>query len=303
MDTVPKPYDALPAFKGFMPLPTASQTIPDVWLSDRELLCWSPGGTKLMKSFGRVLYDFLSLKDTRGVLEFAEKYGPLYLCAEHEWPVMHRIDRVLCKPSFEKSAGGLVLSEPASAYLRWSRMANALHEAGYKARNGKPITADEWVRVGVRGSFAARPTPVGSKSDPPSPRPLPTHGMEAQRMVAAMVNFWLTIGDPRPRLALRADGPFEIQFESGDRSFTGVPKDLELAAAQLGCGGLIFAALAMQLASAVSGGVGFATCSNCGAFYVPNRTPAAGRRQFCLQCGPRAAWRLSKREARRKRGE
>lgn len=302
MDKELQPHGVSLVFESFIPFPAAPQTIPEVWLSGRgdELLCWRPGGTKLIASFGRLLYDFLNLKDAKGVLQFAEKYGPLYLCEAHERPVMHLIGRALCKPRIQKYAGELELSEPVSAYIKYSRWAGALLKAGDKARTGKPISADEWAKAGLGGSFTVRVTRAGSKSDPPSPLPFPTHGIEAKRMVAGMVNFWLTMGDPRPRLALRADSLFEVQFESGDHTISGVPKELERAAAQLGYGGLIFAALAMQLVSAVSGGVGLATCSSCGVFFVPKRTPAANRRQFCPQCGQRAAWRLSKQAARRK---
>jgi hypothetical protein len=290
---------ALRALEGFMPFPAAPQVIPDVRLSRREFLCWRPGGTKPIASFERLLHDFVDLTDARGVLEFTMKYGPLYLCSEHKRPVMHRLDRVLCPPHFKSGVNDLELSEPVAAYLGFSRMARALLGVADKATSGKTITADEWIKCGLAGSYTAHAVRAGGTSNAPSRLPFPTHGFEAKRMVEGLVNMWLMWGDPRPRVALRADGRFEAQFVSGNQTISGVPKELEPAAAQL-ANGLLFAALAMQLVSAVSGGLGLATCSNCGVFYVPKRAPAQSRRHFCPKCGPRAAWRLSKQTARRK---
>jgi hypothetical protein len=283
-----------------MPFPAAPPVIPDVELSaERALICWRPGGLRQGASFQRLLPDFVNLSDDSDVLAFAEKYGPLYLCCKHNRPVMHRHDRVLCPQGFQNKDGRLILSEPVAAYLQLSRRARALIGAADKVRGGEPITADEWEKAGLGEGWTVTLGAKGNSS--PSRLPLPTHGVEAGRLVGGLVNLWLTWGDPRPRLALRGDGRFELQFVGGDQTISGVPKGLELAAAQLGSGGLLFGAIAVQIASAVGGGSGLATCSNCGVFYAPNPAPVLGRHCFCLNCGPRAAWRLSKRKARHRK--
>jgi hypothetical protein len=98
-------------------------------------------------------------------------------------------------------------------------------------------------------------------------------------------------------LALKDNQRFELLFTSGDAAVN-APRKLESVAWQIKAGGILWAGLALQLASAISGGAGLSTCSACGALFPPRRVPAEKRNRFCAQCGTRAAWRLAKRKQR-----
>jgi hypothetical protein len=276
----------------FPDFPFSQCVIPEVRLLDGELF-WTPGGTKLIAGFDRLLFDFAALEGEKGVLQFAQKYGPLYLCEKHNWPVMHQANRVPCPPRFRMQGGELVLSEPAKAYLEGSRRVRELLKVAEKANSGKPITAIALAQAGLmhRGTIDA-PTSAGT------PAPEVFVGFESKHLVMGLVNVWLKQGDPRPHLALRRDGRFELQFVSGDQSYnaSSLPKQLEAAIPQFLTSGLLFAALAMQIASHVSGGMGLTVCDGCGGFYVPKRTPIQGRKHFCSRCGKSTAQRLWKRE-------
>ncbi len=98
--------------------------------------------------------------------------------------------------------------------------------------------------------------------------------------VAVIVNEWLGWGNVRP--------VFEWPI---DRS-----PDVKLG------GGALFRALAVQLMLSISRTDGLAICSACGIPYVPSRRPPQGRRNYCHECGIRAARRDASREYRRRRG-
>jgi hypothetical protein len=51
--------------------------------------------------------------------------------------------------------------------------------------------------------------------------------------------------------------------------------------------GSLFAALALDVASALPGGGGFAFCSSCGTPFTPTRRPVATRRRYCPDCRSR----------------
>jgi hypothetical protein len=268
-----------------LPFPAAFRVVPDVELSGKNVR-WRPGGTKpLPAPDGRLLLNFFDLKDVDGVLRFAQTYGPLYLCEKHKLPVMHNRP-TLCPPLFRAQAEELIIFEPVDAVLWYSQQARRLYALAELANAGLPISVAKWAEANVAGPYT-------------TPGRAPTYGPESKQIVAGLVNWWLVLGDPRPSLTVGANGRFELHFRSGDQAVSNPPKQLAPAVPQLCNGGLLFATLAMQIASAVSGGLGLATCSACGTLYVPNRAPVPGRRSFCRQCGPRAAWRLSKREARR----
>lgn len=273
------------------PFPT-EHAVPDVRRAG-EYLCWRPGGTRRVSSFSRLLHEFRNLRDVDSVLAFAKKYGPLGLC-EHGSPLMtHRRNRLLCPPIYLQTPEGLEIREKMSAVLAWARSANALLGVATKVHRGEAVTDAEWRAARMRKS---RSYDLNTGS---SVRlPLPSAGLQAKQMLRGIASIWLRLGDPRPCVGVDASGRLKLEFISGDQSIDGVPAELDAAAAQL-ANNLNFAVLSMQLASAVCGGAGLATCSNCGALYPPKRTPVEGRRHFCPQCGVRAAWRLSKRESRK----
>jgi len=65
--------------------------------------------------------------------------------------------------------------------------------------------------------------------------------------------------------------------------------------------GNLFDALATQLMLAVGRSSGLAHCSGCGALYFPARQPRVGGRNYCTDCGRRAAMRDASRDHRRRK--
>jgi len=63
----------------------------------------------------------------------------------------------------------------------------------------------------------------------------------------------------------------------------------------------LFAALALQLASAVCGTGGIGICAECGQPFTRRRKVAPRTAEYCSRCGKRASWRRASAKARRKR--
>jgi hypothetical protein len=164
------------------------------------------------------------------------------------------------------------------------------------------IAADEWLQAGLVLNSLPSSLSLFKKGEPDRPAgsvvslTLPTLGADSLRLIQGLVSHWLWLAAPSPFFALK-DNRFELLFTSGDGAVN-PPRKLESVALQITAGGLLWAALALQLASAISGGAGLATCSACGALFLPRRVPAQMRNHFCSQCGTRAAWRLAKRRQR-----
>jgi hypothetical protein len=264
------------------PVPMPALVVPKVWCAGGRI-CWRSGDpVRSVGDLSRVLYDFADLKRANQVSGFVEKYGPLYLCAEHRLFAMHSRPN-LCSPNSRGSGAGLEIHESVADVLGWAGQARSLLQLGDKAKTGGPIAADEWLRAGL--VLNSRPSS------------LPTLGADSLQLIQGLVNWWLSLAAPRPFFALKDNRRFELLFTSGDGAVS-PPRKLESVAWQIAAGGLLWVALALQLASAISGGAGLATCSACGTLFLPRRVPAQMRNRFCPQCGTRAAWRLAKRKHR-----
>jgi DNA-directed RNA polymerase subunit RPC12/RpoP len=94
-------------------------------------------------------------------------------------------------------------------------------------------------------------------------------------LIAQVINEWLHLGGVQPTFRWFG-GPPRVQFQ-----------------------GALFGMLAMQLAFTVSRTDGLATCSACGAPFIPRRRPMVGRRRYCQACGRKAAMRDAARDYRR----
>ncbi len=277
--------------KVFVGFPFPRMVIPEVEV-DGDVIRWRPGGTRLMGPLNRVLYDFTKLKKATDVQVFVKKYGPLYLCEEHGWPVGHRPpDHVFCPPRFWKERGELFLGERVARYRQLSDWASEILKIAEKARVGAPLTPAELRATALADNPKAFYDARGEVSE--------TVSVDSVSRVWELVNVWLRLGDPRPWLAPpQANGVFKLEFRSGHlrlppREKMSFPVHVYV---QIENSRQLFAALAMQLASHVSGGMGLTTCDACGALYVPKRTPIQGRKHFCSRCGKAAAIRLWKRE-------
>jgi hypothetical protein len=273
------------------PVATLALVVPKVWCETGNA-CWRvPDEARVVNDLSRAFFDFVALKRASQVTGFVERYGLLYLCAAHGFYAMHNRPK-LCPPHYRGAGTQMVLFEPIERVLAWAEQARALIALSEKAKKGTPVAADEWHQAGIvlMGEFA----PTGERIQPAASH---TSGADSLRCIQGIVNVWLSIAAPRPFFALKGGRRLEMVFASGDFSVS-PPPALGAAAPQIVGGGLLWAALALQMASVISGGAGLATCSACGTLYQPTRMPVPGRNTFCSQCGKRAAWRIAKRRER-----
>jgi hypothetical protein len=103
---------------------------------------------------------------------------------------------------------------------------------------------------------------------------------------------WLAHGcSLRPALALSLPHGFDrasLTFQDG------------VADEFFGIGVSLLGALTLQVLSTVTRRA-ITTCSECGRFYVPSRSPGEGRRRFCPTCGKKASLRQAAERYRKKR--
>jgi hypothetical protein len=289
--------------------PGARISVPKTWI-EGDSLHWSRGVKKTTASdHYRLLANFVALADTSNptrILEYAKHFGPLWLCARHRRPTMHRLDRQICRPQHWGRGRELEYAEPLSAWRHYISHARAILTLSAALRKGEEGDPADWrLILGGAPLLALGPSPL------------------EVRLVCLShaVNQWLNAAPVSPFLWV-ADGRFRLTF-AAEASLTGIRRMLsesqlgprvskqypqtavlpfnEQALASTSAADSLFAALAVQLAFAVSGGAGYAYCSACGALYAPRRAPAPNRLHFCDACGLKAARRLAKRRAREKR--
>jgi len=229
-----------------------------------------------------LLEDFIQLADHKSdVIEaFARRYGVLLLCERHNLPATHLMldpgDAVEQKVSESVSYVGPSARhgfrdgcplrqtgdgrwwEPIREWRRLSREARAVLFVGSALHEGRDGNLDDWK--------------VLLDDDQLDPDRIPASLEARWWVVCEHINDWLTWGRVQLRVARGAEGP-----------------DVTIG------GNSLFAALALELMGTV-GRRGLATCYACGRPYFISRRPPAGRRNFCGDCGAKAASRYSKRD-------
>lgn len=254
-----------------------------------------------------LLNDFLLLANATpdSVLTFARRWGVFNLC-KHGVPASHNsrfsvfqrgieppginLSEVCCEPlSLDEERDNvdvpLMFWEPVSAWPKFAGDFAAILRIAAKLHRGGCGASEDW-------QMLRTPEIHLSAGLPESSHLWQFLGIEQKldrRHLTGIVNGLLQIADARP----------EMSWDGGTKS-PGIILHGIAPLAQRNCG--VFAWLTLQLAFAVSCADGLAICSACGAAYTPKRRPAGERRQFCPACGPRAAWRLSKRDRKSRLG-
>jgi len=275
--------------------PLAQVFIGDEWhvhgpidlTQDRKFLTWKRGQVKKVghqqKNAPTLLLErFTQLAEEgsegggRDVLQFARKYGVLYLCRRHDLPSSHR---ALTKPSnAELNLGGLFArcglrvtsdgfyAESIAMWRGYAKQARAILNVTVALKNGKAGDNEDWEMLAKQ---------VGSVVDEKDDKGeittiivLPTGEWERRIVLSNAVNHWLSPGQVRPVFYLTEDGPL---IQIGNRT--------------------VFGALGLQLMLAVSQTQGLASCTSCGIFYTPSRKPNPNRNSYCPTCGLSAAQR------------
>ncbi len=264
-----------------------------VWISDGWLR-YKLGdlSRKEVDALG-LLDELIAIQSDDDIVRFVEKRGPIGFCphalpAEHDgegvrlstlngwepeklpdgltYPFQAWSRRGPCRPGWVPYPDDDVYSEPVERYHYFSGQARAVLRCAVALHRDELGNAADWDRLGVSdpGEMSFR---IGSDLD--------ASGGWGWTVLLKSVNEWLQIGDVRPALAWSANGP--------GFHFNPTP----------------FGTLAVQLMLAVSRSHDMAVCHECKVPYFRNeRAPRAGYRNFCNNCGIRAAWKHAKRDQR-----
>jgi len=256
-------------------LPPRGRRRPRALRLDGDRLVYRPGTAAAGEAidYTGALGAFLRIKDTDGVREFAQRYGPLALCA-HGVPATHNptiddpvgIDRGLgCRPIRRTTDDGEdEYTEPVAAWLRLAAQARAILDVAASLHHNRRPDARSWrlaMGYGEDGTGATAPTPIDSE-----------RLADYREWLSIEINGWLRLDPPRPVFRWR-------------------PRpDVVLV-----CG--TFGHIALQLAAACAGTADLMRCDSCRQPYVrKGRRAQAGRRNYCPGCRDSGA---PQRDARR----
>jgi len=279
-----------------------------------DRLYYSFGHAPIFAKLGRgFLSDFLKIADAsahdlpKAVKEYASRYGVLELCELHDLPSSHPnyVDAQqppappgeyvgYCPPRQDDTR----FWEPLSGWRYWARQALALVNLAANARRGE--FSSEQDLMFLLPTLPQQAREIQSALEDPNFTPkkksylmahvavilgdaLPQGPREQWKLVARIVNHWLTLNRPQPICTIEGSQPAVI------------------LAPGLECGWL-FTMLSIQLLVAVTGAKAIESCTNCRSFYTPKKVASTGKRRFCPKCGIRAARRLAQADFRKRHG-
>ena len=233
------------------PLPIAQLYVPSTIRLEGERLVWTTAKGTVKNPGKSLLPEFVALAEAEpdAVLKFAQRWGVLRLCDQHELPVTHAVrafhvrggDPAISRCRTPRSSHGFY--EPIDAWRVFARQARAIvRTAGHQARGRAALPED----LALLWDAQARPV-------------LRIRG--EQRVLVDAVNVWLGVANVGVFLTSR-EGGRKLVFSGG-----------------------LFGAIGMRLAAAITGSPDFAICCQCGATYTPGRTPASTKPNYCIPCG------------------
>lgn len=240
----------------------------------------------------KMLERFIGLADADAltVARYARRWGVLRLC-EHGLPETHTVDLgwYLDRPisggrgpcAYVGSGEPGWWHEPLQAWHSFARQAEAVVSLAVALRRDSLGDARTWATVPDYPVEVVEP-PVHHTPGPldfgqewlAQPLPTPESVEEGRRVLGQVVDQWLRWGQVRNRL----------HWDTAEPTLTVQPHGL-------------FGAIAMQVASRVTGRAALAICHNCGSLYAPKKRPDPNRRNYCPDCREAGA---PQRDARRK---
>jgi hypothetical protein len=246
-----------------------------------DLISFPP---RIVRPGPSVLGEFVQLADGEGerIVRFAKEWGVLRLC-KHGLPSPHEAlggakpwtQRVDCFPGRVRrgsiaTVGQRIplfwLWEPIEAWQLLARRARALLNLTSEVRGGRTGSDEDWKFL---TGF-----PIQRLGQDPSFRDIER---DPWVYIADNLNYWFGL---RPVV-------LNFSLDQGRLKIGNLAESL-------------FAYLQMQLAFAVGQGAGLCFCSGCSTFYSPPRRPNPNRRNYCGECGRKAATRDASARYRRK---
>jgi hypothetical protein len=255
-----------------------------------EMYCWKliwdkkQGNKKVISPNSQLLPDFLKLANASSHEEFAfqvnwfaNKWGVLNLCEEHQVPVSH--DRN-CKPSIpylkiearftdakKLTKDKRIYSESLDIWRYYARFAKAMMNIAVRLHNNKIGLDEDWQILihyeHVGESFIKERNKALSNANKNEEEKL----CKFERiLIVDVVNTWLTLADLHPMMQWD-DKNIKIVFKPSSSAY-----------------GSLFANIALQFMMSIGQQTSLAVCTGCGSHYTPLRKPAIGRNCFCEQC-------------------
>jgi len=260
---------------GYLPVGGNLFTLPrDAWVEDGQLrmLPGEPRPDQELDPVG-MLDFFVRLRRPEDVVRFVRRFGPLWICS-HGLPFTHRTGGVDDTIFFDldpdqERCWDLWDPEPLSVWFGWVETARAILTIASFLHGDSIAPPEEWDRA--------------SQLLNPGYREKGAEEIEgdlgfARVYCGDLIWAWLDMCDISPKMEWDPQPNFYL-----------LPKPFS------------FGNLGLQLSQAVMRSHGLAICSGCSNPYVrTGRKPQAGRRNYCPDCGPKAARRDAQRERRAK---
>ena len=257
------------------PVPSGHIIVPEKVWRESDAIRWRVGQTPRFREVSRsMLNQFVRLTDSESILRFAKIWGVLALS-----------DDTVPRPGRRPMREGI---EPIAAWLYYSRRAQAVLQIAAALKQSKLGDLNDWSRIGIlvpssgytkthqeslkaamlRSHFGmAFNLFVMGKS--------PEQNVKLGRgFIAGEVGSWLDCWKEEQTTAV---SDFALQWNDVHRRW-----DL-----QIDYHGLLFAAIALQLALVVADADSLYSCSGCGVPYIRSRErkrPKSGWANYCDQC-------------------
>lgn len=205
-------------------------------------------GWKVREDADGVLNDFVKLAEASNeeILNFARKWGPLWLCMKHEECLWSPFSARTLRDG-EKDCCLWFPMEPASVYRRCGRQVKTMLDAASFLMANKPVPSWLWRAIGGSGKESESSIPYQRLS-------LAFQVTKLLKQSQIRFSFWWDEAAARPSL--------EIAVGWGC-----LPK------------------VCIELAQCLSGAKQLCVCDRCGKAYVRyDRKPQAGRNNYCPEC-------------------
>lgn len=256
-------------------VPSGQVIVPGQISLDGDKIRWRMGrGTRLREVSRSMLNQFVRLTDAESILKFAKNYGVMALAnGSVSWPGRTELREGV---------------EPIAAWQYYSRRAQAVLQIGAALRQNKLGDFSDWSKVGIlvpaSGYTRSHEKSVKTAMLRPHfgmPYTLFSMGESpeqniklARKFIAAEVGNWLDCWKQDRRTAV---SDFALHWNDVQERW-GLEIDYH---------GLLFAAVALQLALVIAGADSLFVCSGCSIPYIRPRErkrPKSGSANYCDQC-------------------
>jgi hypothetical protein len=259
------------------PVPSGKIAVPQKIWKEGDVLRWRASKVKTREVSRRMLNEFVTLKDSDSVVRFAQNWGVLGMSGEK-----------LLQPGAKLTSEG---SEPIAAWLYYSRRAAAVLNIAAALKEGKVGDFSDWAEIGhavdVQKQRGIEPIVEAVEGDMGVGRH--TFGMgfsivvlypetrlnDARQYIGSEVGYWLDCWKKGKTNGL---SDLALRWDQTD-------KKKQRWQIQIDYHGLLFPAIALQLALVVANADSLYSCSGCGDPYIRERKrPKLGQANYCDRC-------------------